>query len=157
MRQIKFRAWDKKNKIMQFVYSIMGNREHFTSAETGFYEGGELSTTRESTEGLVLMQFTGLKDKKGKEIYEGDILFIKGKNKITIGYVSIDSKYGFILNGHTPKGKFDKDDMENIEKLPQIPNFYFFDDLEIEITTDSNSLRNVKLIGNIYENKELIK
>ncbi len=53
MREIKFRAWDKIGKIM-----IPVSRLDFP-----------LSEKRE-----ILMQFTGLLDKNGKEIYEGDIV-----------------------------------------------------------------------------------
>ena len=52
MRELKFRGWRKSNvKGKQMVYDIMPNEDGFND----------------------IMQFTGLLDKQGKEIYEGDI------------------------------------------------------------------------------------
>jgi uncharacterized phage protein (TIGR01671 family) len=62
MREIKFRAWDKHNKIMMTIFDSIAQSEwYIPNMKNGNYE---------------YMQFTGLHDKNGKEVYEGDICLI---------------------------------------------------------------------------------
>lgn len=71
-REIKFRVWDKDLKRIRYL-----NTEHdfirFDSLGQGYYENMQTGLGEWFSD---LMQYTGLKDKNGKEIYEGDICLV---------------------------------------------------------------------------------
>ena len=91
MRQIKFRTWDKKNRKMYEERDLImtPSGQVWVDAINEYKDGKFDKATRNLEWGydvsIELMQFTGLLDKNGKEIYEGDVVsYIYGKNAIGV-------------------------------------------------------------------------
>jgi len=96
MREIKFRCWDIFNKQWIPIVVLDSNGEiYFLTSR----QGDEDLVVRGplKKDGLKIMQFTGLQDKNGKDIYEEDILLHKSFNKWRqVGPVTyIDDMYCF--------------------------------------------------------------
>lgn len=80
MREIKFRAWDKVNKAFM-------SSEEFAIHDgdvMGLCYGNEMDDVL--TDQVELMQYTGLKDKNGVEIYEGDIV------RLSLGWITVKAE-----------------------------------------------------------------
>lgn len=134
----KFRAWDKRKKEMFEVsgidFAIMSAVDEKTKW-SDFKQGGERKD-------IILQQSTGLLDKNGKEIFDGDIV----KHKYAVGE-EFKSNGIMVVGSETPDG-FKIVGLEMFD--PKCSTTYFFD-ANNEIQED------VEIIGNIYEDEKLIK
>jgi uncharacterized phage protein (TIGR01671 family) len=126
MREIKFRAWDKKDKIMrgQDGWLDIAVGKGFCGIQT---EDNPHEFVSKHCYDLIPMQYTGLKDKNGKEIYEGDIMT-----------TDCDCEYACL--GHQAKVVYDEQ-----HAYFSIAGNMLGEGVELEV------------IGNIYENPELVK
>lgn len=169
MREIKFRSWNKEEKVMLKIAQLgLGfGRTHF--GETGIDDGWCVGT--EDTH-IQLMQYTGLKDNNGKEIYEGDVLWLRGEWDMSwqeivqvvwhIGttneYTDSDIMPG--INGWALKsliGRWAR--KATIDVLPKEHAFSNSDPLvqeEENIKSLELDKLDVEVIGNIYENPDLL-
>jgi len=171
MREIKFRAWDKENKCMKVVSELNFIYEKSQRMDWGMQGAlNDVWLNSEDTSYVpvdtVLLQYTGLKDKNGKEIYEGDIIAESTLDKIIwddSGMI-IDRPYGKVYwckNGyevkllHAGKVKILEDAKEFLKKNTDETGC-----TEVYMTTYDGVFqwpKDIEIIGNIYENPELIK
>jgi uncharacterized phage protein (TIGR01671 family) len=117
MREIKFRAWDSE----QYEMSYSDPLDDLERAYSWFRELEDRDV--KASGNIELMQYTGLKDKNGKEIYEGDIVKGGAETVVMEWKNEMWTEEGYITG---------------FSELSEGANCY-------------------EIIGNLYENPELLK
>lgn len=153
MREIKFRAWDKGNSKMVDVVSYEKNYEtkegRYDLAWRDAYEDENfLRYGMKIEEECEVMQWTGLKDNNGNDIYEGDIIYWEIDNGVGIESYTAIVKWSenLVKEGWSKAYKW---------LVDYIGNYYrgSYD----ELSTPAAYNDELQVIGNIYENPELME
>lgn len=129
MREIKFRAWDKKHKEMADPFTIPWALTF--QPPSGQFRGWD---------DCVFMQYTGLKDKNGKEIYEGDNIKFSFYN----GYSNLHYAEEAVIYWNK--------ELVHFEWMSARRLAVSLGDRNLQ----SNELISKEVIGNIYESPELL-
>lgn len=124
MREIKFRAWDNYSKSMVYVgFSIPNDGWRKIEGDKNF--------------DLELMQFTGLLDKNGKEIYEGDI--VKAFHPTELAEIKVAGEVAW-----------------NPESKNYMYAGWYIKPLNKHVVLMAGDVE-YEIIGNLYENPDLLK
>lgn len=158
MREHMYRAWDKERNVMVYpkqiypkgqyqmlLHDIVANHkglalQHFDTRSHYQYDGDVFAAPNWEDVDAYFMQYTGIKDTDNQNIYEGDILIVQSMlTEMTSPYRAevVWDKYRFALR-ELRKGFFEN----------TIPYSNVIADL---------SYFNLKIIGNVYENPELLE
>ncbi len=132
MREIKFRAWHIEQEKMFCVESLHLEDEYYVLNDGDIYS----DTFCVKTGDIELMQFTGLTDKNGAEIYEGDIVEFAShwdKHVCTVSFSKC--RFGF---GREIKGELGIND-----------------DCDLSSFMNGSGCKGYTVIGNVHQNPEL--
>lgn len=145
----KYRAWDKETKTMNGMAEIYRNRNQEIELHP-------------RDENIILMQSTGLKDKNGKEIFEGDIVEFEDEVWYTDGgfYENKDEAYDSVQTNNRVVIIYDgfEWDLDNFWKGTNDCSSAWMSIFEDHMQSFKYFLQNeASVIGNIYENPELLE
>ena len=138
-RAIKFRAWDKNNKRMVYNFLLSSDNGVFALKDPCTPSGDSMNFVDllPMRQDVIVMQFTGMRDRNGREIYEGDlcaVLFGNGKtHKAVVAFIDGCFELNFYY--------------------PVVIGRHYNDRDYLKCSTVNHA---AEVIGNIYGNPELL-
>lgn len=132
----KFRAWDGKYMIYDFFVSSHGNPYDYADV---VYDTPNMETVEAPN--FKIMQSTGLKDKNGVEVFEGDVVKVSDGSNEEDSYISVVKNYAG--EGYPA---FDI----------EAPSSWYYES-NILSTIMGGDYETIEVIGNIYDNPELLE
>lgn len=126
MKHLKFRVWDREKETFLKDVFVGSDGQFYQFSKDTIYGAAITFLDKENKK---ILQFTGLRDKNGYEIYDGDIVNLKG-DLYTVSW----------------NGCFSSFDMTNIDKAKQYKDLYIL----------NKNFEKSEIVGNIYQNRELL-
>jgi len=117
-RSRKFRAWDKVKKIMWTSKYPIDQGTYWHIGNDNYIDVTDNNICRDSNE-FIVIEFTGEKDKKGQEIFEGDVLRVR----YFLGYSNEEVEFlrgCFVAGKETVFGWSDKEVIGNVFENPEL-------------------------------------
>jgi uncharacterized phage protein (TIGR01671 family) len=141
-REIKFRVWDKENKKLRYL----NHSEDTLFVNKSGAAGYENLCNGSGGDDYELMEFVGIKDKNGKEIYEGDLVKFDNDNK----HYQIKFGEGMFYAEYTSI----PDKNNNVVGKVNYPMSFI--DWKDNGDGSSSSYLIIEIVGNIFENLNLL-